>query len=415
MMIRKKRLFAWFMFLSFLLVSAQEKVCKQLNPSLKWYGKNREYLNQFIRDYGIGGKNYNAKNKPVAIFDWDNSVIKNDIGAAVVYWMIQNDKILQPPKAQWGKVIPYLTEEAKKRLREVCKNTPAGKPIKTSINIAAANEFVNLYNRRTLANGNPAFSGYNYRTYRPSTALQSQLQAGYTPEEIRAFTRKVIELNLKAPIGKTQLVGTTPVNGYLRIYKQIHNLIQTMQASGFDVWICSASPQYVVEPFAKMVGVDRDHVIGLRPILDSSGKITYDFQGCGPVKDGENTLINYMDGKRCWINRVIYKDNTPNAIKQRSFHERQVFGMGDANTDITFLKDATGLKLVINRNKLELMAHAYHNLEKNWLINPMFINPKPRRKKYPCSKTGCVNENGKMKPCIDAKGNIIPDQEDSIY
>ena len=412
---RRINLFLCFTFLFLLFASAQKKIYRQLDSSLKWYGKNRERLNQFIRNYGIEGKNYDSKNKPVAVFDWDNSVIKNDIGSAVVYWMIQNDKILQPPKAEWGNVIPYLTEEAKKRLSEVCKGISPGKSIKTSTNIAAANEFVSLYDRGTLANGNPAFAGYNHRTYLPSIALQSQLQAGYTPEEIRSFTRKVIHLNLKAPIGKIQLVGTTPVDGYIRIYKQVHNLIQTMQASGFEVWICSASPQYVVEPFAKIIGVERDHVIGLRPILDAAGKITYDFQGCGLVEDGKNALLNYMDGKRCWINRVIYKDKTASAINQRPFHKRQVFGMGDANTDITFLKDATGLKLVINRNKLELMAHAYHNLEKNWIINPMFIDPKPKRKKYPCSKTGCVDKNGKMGPCIDAKGNIIPDQEDSIY
>ena len=126
--------------------------------------------------------------------------------------------------------------------------------------------------------------------------------------------------------------------------------------------------------------------------------------------------MTYIVGKRCWINKVIYGDTSANAINIRPETERQLFGMGDSDTDTAFLQDATALKLAINRNAVELMCNAYENQGAKWLINPMFIKPKPARTEgYPCSTTGCRDAAGNRVPCRNADGNIIPDQEDTIY
>ncbi|MEK7483815.1 MAG: hypothetical protein AABZ60_05740, partial [Planctomycetota bacterium] len=78
---------------------------------------------------------------------------------------------------------------------------------------------------------------------------------------------------------------------------------------------------------------------------------------------------------------------------------RLIFVAGDSNTDISMLLDAQ-YKLVINRNETELMCYAYYNEDSlgNWLINPMFIDPKFQKTEgYSCSLFG------------------LPDQQDSIY
>lgn len=370
-----------------------------------------------ITSNGIASQNYDPNKKPIAAFDWDNSVIKGDIGAATLYWVIQQGKVLQPPNTDW-RVIPFLTEEAAETLRTVCgTDTPPGSPLPTPSNIACADELVSLNETGTLTNGRPAFEkGYNHRTYEPSIAWQTHVLAGYAPEEVPAFAGEAIAANLSAPIGATRIVGSTEVNGYIRIYDQIKDLIETLQANGFDVWVVSASCQYIVESFAARVGISADHVIGVRSILGENGRLTYDFEGCGPVADKENTLITYIVGKRCWINKVIYGDTSANAINIRRETERQHFGTGDSDTDTAFLQDATALKLAINRNAVELMCNAYGNLGEKWLINPMFIKPKPARTElYPCSTTGCRDEAGNCVPCRDADGNIIPDQEDTVY
>src|SRR5688572_9037984 len=55
-----------------------------------WDADNRERLNNLLTDYRV--KRGGAR-RPVAVFDWDNTVVKNDIGDATFFWMIQHDKI----------------------------------------------------------------------------------------------------------------------------------------------------------------------------------------------------------------------------------------------------------------------------------------------------------------------------------
>ncbi len=389
---------------------------RTLNATLEWYGNNRQQLDTMIAEYGSASADYNPAQKPVATFDWDNTVIKNDIGAATLYWMIQHEKVQQPPGADWH-VIPYLTDEAVETMSSVCGAvTPPGSPLPTATNHACANELVSLNDNKTLTNGQAAFTGYNYRTYDPGCAMQSYILAGYTPDEVRAIAGQVIEANLGASIGSTQRVGDMEEEGYIRIYPQILDLIGTLHANGFDVWIVSASPQYIVESFAARVGIPADHVIGVRSMLDERGRLTYNLEGCGPVSDKENSLFTYITGKRCWINKVIYNDTSANAINIRTSGDRPVFAAGDSNTDVAFMQDATALRLVINRNSPELMCNAYASKNTDWLINPMFIAPKPlRNEPYNCSMTACRNERGDQVPCRNAAGKIIPDQNDTVY
>lgn len=393
---------------------------QQLNPELAWYGHNRERLDTLMADLGVTSASYNPDDKPVATFDWDNSIIKNDIGNAMLYWLIRHDKVLQPPDADWS-AVPFLTAEAAATLRAACgTETPPGSPLLTSTNAACADELVSINENKALTTGQPAFAGdYNHRTYEPGIAWQSHLLAGHTPDEVRGFAREAIATNLAAPAGATQLVGTTKVDGYIRIYAQIQDLISTLQANGFDVWVVSASPQEVVETFAARVGVPGDHVIGVRLLPDAEGRLTFDVAGCGPVADGENALLTYKLGKRCWINKVIFGDGTVNAIAPRLDAKRQVLAVGDSDTDSVFVPDASELRLVINRNAPELMCRAYADFgapRSHWLINPMFIAPKPQQDaSYPCATAACRDEGGAHVPCRSQNGDIISDQVDRVY
>ena len=70
---------------------------------------------------------------------------------------------------------------------------------------------------------------------------------------------------------------------------------------------------------------------------------------------------------------------------------------GDSEGDFFFLKDATEARLVINRNKTELMCHAYANSDGKWLINPMFIHPKPQKTSdYDCHTFNIPNQTDKV-------------------
>lgn len=405
-------------------------VLPNLDTNLMWYDQNREKLDALIDEVGQNSASYDPAKKPVAVFDWDNTVIKNDIGDIVFFHQVKNDKVIQPPNKDWKATSRFLTAAAATALSAACDNlVAAGMPLPTSTNAACADEILAVYTTAKTKGGMAAFSGWNYRMMEPAYAWAAQLQAGHTHDEAKALVNAAIDAALVAPetgMGSTQVIGTTTVNAWLRVYDQIKDLIDVMQKNGLDVWVISASPQSNVEAFATHVNIAADHVIGIRSLKDGAMKLTYDFEGCGSVPDGSgnasmnpmgNTMITYIDGKRCWMNKVIYGVNGAAAeMSNPDMTKHPVFGAGDSDTDISFLREATKLKLAINRNKKELMCNAYNNYMGKWIINPMFIMPRAQQMTpYPCSTTACLDAAGVGGPCKDEGGNNIGDQMDTVF
>ncbi len=271
-----------------------------------------------------------------------------------------------------------------------------------------------MYIDNLTRGGAAAFAGHDFRRMEPTYAWTAQLLAGHTHEEVQQLARDAAKPQLDAAVGTTQVVGTRTVNGWLRIYPQISELIKAARSRGYDVWVITASPEDVVRAVAPLAGIDPERVIGIRSMTDAKSKLTYSFQGCGPVADGNQSMISYIEGKRCWVNKIVFGDKTEAAIQRRR-DPRQVFAAGDSDTDIEFLRDST-YKLVINRNKKEIMCYAYRNEGDSWRVNPMFIEPRPKQTtSYPCSTTACKAADGTAGPCLDEKGAVIPDQADKVF
>lgn len=387
-----------------------------LRADLPWYGGNREQLTAWMDSAGCKSAGYDRDRAPVALFDWDNTVTKNDVGDAITFHLIANGKVRQPPAADWRRLSRYLTEDAASALRTACGDSvPAGQPLPTQSNLACADELLSVYIDSKTRAGAAAFAGWNRRRMEPAYALTAQLLSGYTHFEVSRLALEAVGPQLSAPQGTTQVVGTRTVNGWIRLYDQSHDLIRALQSRGYDVWVITASPQDVVAALAPLVGISPTRVIGIRSLTDRSGRLTPSFEGCGPVAAGDNSMITYIEGKRCWVNQIVYGDRSPRAIERRPATARQLFAAGDSDTDIEFLRDAR-YKLVLNRNKSEVMCFAYRNGQASWLVNPMFLEPRPARPApYPCSTTACLAADGTAGPCKDDSGAVIPDQLDRVH
>jgi hypothetical protein len=116
--------------------SASPHYCPQLQLADHWYGDNAAKIQQVIDERGrCAGK----RDRPVAVFDWDNTVIKNDISDQTVFWMIGHDKILQPARQDWRTTSRFMTDAGAEALKAACGTAvPAGKPLPTTENIACA-------------------------------------------------------------------------------------------------------------------------------------------------------------------------------------------------------------------------------------------------------------------------------------
>lgn len=387
----------------------------ELRSDLSWNGANAKTLTGWLDARGCASPTYDLAQRPLALFDWDNTVLKNDIGDAITFHLVAHDLVLQPPNQDWKLTSGFMTDAGAAALTAACGTTvPAGKPLPTSTNLACADEILSMYIDSLTTGGAAAFAGHDHRRMEPAYAWTAQLLAGRTHAEVEKLTLDAATPQLAAKIGTTQVVGTRTVNGWLRIYGQIADLIKAARSRGFDVWVITASPNDVVRAVAPLAGVDPDRVIGIRSMTDAAGKLTYTFEGCGPVPDRNQSMITYIEGKRCWVNKVVFGDTTAAAIDRRR-DPRQVFAAGDSDTDIDFLRDSV-YKLAINRNKKELMCFAYRNEGKSWLVNPMFIEPRVQQAApYPCSTTACKLADGTAAPCYDETGAVIPDQADKVF
>lgn len=386
------------------------------DPQLAWFGANKTDLTAWFDAAGCKSAGYDAAHKPVVTLDWDNTISKNDFGDAITFYLIANSKVRQPPNQDWKQTSAYLTDAAATALSTACGTTvAAGDPLPAS-NTACVDEILSVYVNSVTKAGAVAFAGHNTRWIEPSYAWTAQLMAGYTHAELQQFMVAAVTPQLAAAEGTTQTIGTTTgLNAWLRIYPQSKDLITAAKSRGYDVWIITASPQDAIAAVSMQAGVDPSHVIGIRSMTDGAGKLTYKFEGCGAIADDQQQMITYIQGKRCFINKVIYGDTTANAMRRRPDGKRQYFAAGDSDTDIEFLRDAT-YKFVLNRNKKELMCQAYYNEGDTWRINPMFIGPKAAQATpYACATTACKDENGVSTPCRDLGGNVIPAQADTVH
>jgi hypothetical protein len=388
---------------------------RALDPELAWAGDNRQRLDRLLLELGSTGDRFDPERPPVAVFDWDNTVIKNDIGDGTLYWFLRNDLILQPPAGDWRTTSPFLTDAARAALDAACGEHPPGTPLPTASDLDCADEILSIYDDKRTAAGEAAWldEGYDHRRIAPPYAWVAQLQAGHTAARIREAVGLAIDAYLAAPEGATIQVGTqTGLTGWIRIYAQIADLIGALQSHGFDVWVVSASPEPSVQAFADRVGVGHDRVIGIRALTAADGTLTADLAGCGPEADGSNRIMTYKEGKRCFIARQIFGDRAAAAVDPpRDPASRPALVAGDAQTDISMLLDASVLRLVLDRQRDEVMCHALAGTGGEWLINPMFIGPMAARTEpYPCATTGCTDRSGAPAPCLDPSGQPISDQ-----
>lgn len=190
-------------------------------PAEGWAGDNQQKLTALIKQYGKNSPDYDAQHKPVAAFDWDNTMMKNDVGEATLLWMVAHHQVKRP--ASFAQMNPWLSKAALKELDKNCAGTgpylPTDKP-------ACADSLLNVYYDAPLADGATAWekSPDENRVF-PRYFFYAQLFAGYTPKELKQITQHALQFNLTNPIGQTQKIGNKEYPAYVRIYKPMKDLV----------------------------------------------------------------------------------------------------------------------------------------------------------------------------------------------
>lgn len=333
----------------------------------RWSPETSERLIAAIREHGRRGTSFDASRPPVALFDWDNTAMRGDIGDLAFSWALDHDALTGLPPAGGFASLAPLRPDLAAELDASCvrERSPEGEVGELPVHCR------NLLSRIALTGldlrDHEAFAPIG-ATFKPAYALLSQVYVGLTHEQIAEIGRIALRRALDAPLGARIEVAETDVEAFARITAEMRELTDVLRAEGFDVWIVSASHQALVEVAAAELGFAADHVIGMRPNLGADGRYVAGF--VDPT-DGlsREPITTYDAGKRIWALREVYGLRGAALLTPPTVAPTMAFG--DADTDYSML-DWASTALLFDRGQPRVTARA---AERHWIVQPVLEAP----------------------------------------
>jgi phosphoserine phosphatase len=155
-----------------------------------------------------------------------------------------------------------------------------------------------------------------------------------------------------------------------KFFPAIQQLIHTLQRHGFEVWVVSASPEFVYQGFvSQALGIPVTHVIGIKSVVKN-----------GITTDEIIPPIAQADGK-------------VDAIATR-IKAQPLFAAGNSKDDIEMLQYSKDLRMIVNPDTpLKAYAKAHH-----WLIAHTQDLPTPHAQYASQSFHIRINASHTLKP-----------------
>ena len=333
-----------------------------------WDTFNRDQINKMIAQYGKNSANYDAKNPPYAVFDWDNTSVFLDIQEALMIYQIEHLKYNMTPE--------QLSQVIRKNIPSTdfasASNNKEGKSVNIDL---IAQDIVNnyqwIYDNYDQMHGKLPLSkikeSNQYKEF--STKLRylyssigdtfdvsiaypwvTYLFTGLTEQDVANMTSATVDWQATQPI--TKVTWESPAipskagqvsaswNNGLRLSPEMQDLYTKLREAGFDVWVCSASFIDVIKEISSnpKFGYNnpKDHVIAMELERDSKGVIQPEYRHGYTQTQGP--------GKTTEIKRLIaskYQGKGP------------ILVAGDSEGDQNMAQDFADTKVVIIINRLK--------------------------------------------------------------
>lgn len=338
-------------------------------------------LVQLIEKNGKNSKDFDAKNPPYVVFDFDNTTAINDVEEALLVYQIENLRFKFSPSEITNILKTGIPDVTKFFTKEF--NNTDGKPLNVDIiskDITEAYTF--LYsNYKGFNNGGkqtlteikktPQYKAFASKVNYLYEAINGTFDAsvgypwvtylftGMTPNQVKALAIESNDFWLKYP-NFTKLTWTTPQEykgegGVVSTsYKtkidfpaEMQNLYTAFKENGIKVYVCSASFIDVIKAAAstKKYGytIPEEQVFAMRLQQDADGKYINKFD--------TNYFQTQQKGKTKTINKFI-----------RPKHQNQdpIFVAGDSKGDYAMLTSYPNMQLglILDRNKKDMLELA---------------------------------------------------------
>ncbi|MBQ8060957.1 MAG: haloacid dehalogenase-like hydrolase [Bacteroidales bacterium] len=261
----------------------------------QWDEKVYSTLNELILTYGSKGKAYDPSKKAYAVFDYDNTTIMNDVELSMMTYLFDNLKFKVDPEKVFEAltcVVPDLDKPLKFEGKEAFTSRDIAEDLASDYKFLCAKGFQNGSFRSTDEFKDfraKMFAYYNSLSntfdYAVALLMVTSMLDGMTAEDVDALTREsftyaMAEDKMYAEIWESPEMGKAGkvkvhVTRGMTLTPEMIDLYKTLEANGIDVYICSASHEFVVEAMACdpaiPLGMDKDRVFGIRVLPSSEG------------------------------------------------------------------------------------------------------------------------------------------------
>jgi len=290
-----------------------------------------------------------AAERPIAVFDFDQTCIFGDIGELFSHYLIDTLAYRYDLDEFWELID---LRDGRDRIRAQVDALQKMDPVrreKSDIYQEYLAEMGAVYGRKYAREGAAACYEWAVR-----------LHVGMSPAEIYRLSLIAINRELQAPIGvetrQTPQGERVEINRGIRVHAEIRQLIRALERAGVDVWIVSASNRWTVEVFAQRAfGVAPQRVLGNQLYRQSAAG--QPLRLCESPSDllGSTTCLP-----------VVYRQGKVDIIRQE-VGQRPALAFGDTTTDFEMLADASELAVLIDRGNPSVRAEAQ---ARGWTLQP---------------------------------------------
>jgi len=257
----------------------------------------------------------------IVAFDWDNTVMRGDIGDLVMLRLLAEQEIQKPAKwTDWGP----LTDAAAAALDDAFGASRA-----LTLDAEEARTLLAELAWSETVHGQPAFAPRMNEVFRASYWMMACLLESLPKETRIAVSLKAFHEAQRAPIGHRE----RDVEAFARPREPILTLARWAEARGVATWVVSASEETIVKTIATSLGFDEQRVIGATP---NASRQTF----------GE-AVMTFDEGKRI---HLAHRAFAMPAESARTHRPRIAIACGDSDTDFGMLACA-GLIVLIDRGQ----------------------------------------------------------------
>lgn len=390
-----KNLLAEFFCLSLCFSACLSSCSSEPLSSEGWEAENCQKLNELILSEGKSSTDYSEDRKPYAVFDFDYTSIINDVEVSLLTYQLENLRFKLKPLEIYAALtdcLDGLDFEVESDVDEESKNQCRAADVVADIvsdYSVLYDSYIGKFTDPKSPEATDAFDAVKesaeyldfraktfalyqtveeYSSYEVSLLWILKLLDGFTYDEITALTKescayftamgKLSDVVWESPeMGRCGRLSSKHKEGIV-VTAAMRNLYNALKSNGFDVYICSASLETVVEAMAcdpaYGFNMDADHVFGLRMNLREDGLFKAEY--------ADGYVRTFQEGKTECIKTFFAPEHggaAPSLIA------------GDSNGDYNMLTDFEDLKygLILNVGRTGKIAELIASGDPKYLIH----------------------------------------------